>query len=259
MPKFKIGDKVVPISKTAPGFGDLKNSHCWNMAKLKGQPYLWYVSDSETWDKTSVLSCSVRQDGGGDFFMESDLKLYIDAKFKKGDKVIVTGCDNNAPSANIGKEAVIKGVSTRDGDNAVVYFTTLSLWYLEKDITLKEGDAQMTKKDLKTGMLVVNQDGSTSTILLGTEYGDIVVRDGGWMNVSDYSNDLKTGSSGRPATRLDVMKVYKPNSRVKFLKPNPNPIDHELIWERKETKEVSKEEVFKILQEKFGCEVKITG
>lgn len=85
---FKIGDKVVPIGKTA---GDpMEESGAWDMAKEQNQPFLFvrditlsvYLEGRIDTSRASgpcrfVLTCSHSESGpGGDYFFESDLLPY---------------------------------------------------------------------------------------------------------------------------------------------------------------------------------------
>lgn len=69
MSKFKIGDKVVPFSKTSGQ--SLEHSGNWAMAQDINQPFL-YVNSFEG---TGAYACGYR-DVHGDFFNEVDLVLY---------------------------------------------------------------------------------------------------------------------------------------------------------------------------------------
>jgi hypothetical protein len=77
--KFKVGDKVVPISKSAGC--TFKHSQF----KRHGLKFLYVKSDN---DKDCDYLCyKTTQNGDGDFYMEKDLVLYKE-EFKKGDKVV---------------------------------------------------------------------------------------------------------------------------------------------------------------------------
>jgi hypothetical protein len=115
----------------------------------------------------------------------------------------------------------------------------------------------MTKKDLKTGMWVQRRDGSYRMLLLGTEHGDFVVGES-YAGLSFIKDDLTSKTS----KNLDFMKVYQPRTNIAYLPDSDGkPKLHEmrLLWERPaEVKEISKDEAFRILKDKFGCDVKIT-
>lgn len=74
MSKFKKGQKVVPVSKTVSGYGDLSSSGVWNDSKARGFVYVTEVNEDK-----EQYTCS-REAGhyAGDFFKESDLIPYIE-------------------------------------------------------------------------------------------------------------------------------------------------------------------------------------
>ncbi len=67
MSKFKIGDKVVPVSKSI--MGPLKYSIAWRRAIKKKQPFLFVMKIEEDTFICNEDSTRVT----GDFFLESDL------------------------------------------------------------------------------------------------------------------------------------------------------------------------------------------
>lgn len=92
-PKFKAGDKVVPVSKSV--FSD--DCPSWKNGKCRF-PFLFVngIDEEETreWGKT-VYTCNWERDGEGDYYTESDLMPYVEPikelKFKPGDKVVPRG------------------------------------------------------------------------------------------------------------------------------------------------------------------------
>jgi hypothetical protein len=78
-PKFKVGDKVVPVGQSF--YGPLGYSHCWKRAQQKGQQFL-YVVPVIPYDSMVDYVCSeVMDDNSGDYFLESDLIPYTDPQF----------------------------------------------------------------------------------------------------------------------------------------------------------------------------------
>lgn len=88
--KYKIGDKVVPISKST--YGNLASSTTWKNAQESDQPFL-YVNEIED----GVLTCGYKSNFGGDFFLERDLISfsYNIEKLKGGDMVYVSDESEN--------------------------------------------------------------------------------------------------------------------------------------------------------------------
>ena len=66
-PKFKVGDKVVPIDKTVEGYGGLELSAVWRKNKERG----YIVVESQPDEEYNYYTCE------GDYFNESDLTPYI--------------------------------------------------------------------------------------------------------------------------------------------------------------------------------------
>lgn len=98
----------------------------------------------------------------------------------------------------------------------------------------------MTKADLKNRMVVECRNGEKYIVI-----GDKILSTKGHNWLLDYNEDL-TSELGLP--EYDIMKVY---DKVFSLDFNKDML--ELLWERKEVKEVTMSEV----EEKFGCKVKI--
>ena len=110
-------------------------------------------------------------------------------------------------------------------------------------------DKEFTKADLRDGMVVEQRNGEMYLVLAG-----MVVRRGGRNHIGGYDDDLKwEGYTGR-----DIVKVYRitPESlgciEDVFIKS-----DLELIWERKEPKKMTVEEMRKKLEELTGEEIEV--
>jgi len=99
-PKFQIGDKVVPVSKSVNG--PLSASGQWEIAnKEKNQPFLYVtIQNYSDLGYKGIIVCHENKDScSGDYFLESDLIPYIEPKpevkpepvkdklFKVGDRV----------------------------------------------------------------------------------------------------------------------------------------------------------------------------
>ena len=110
---------------------------------------------------------------------------------------------------------------------------------------------KFTKADLEDGMVVEQRDGDMYLVLAG-----MVVRERGYNRIVGYTDDLKwAGYKGG-----DIVKVYRitPGSlrciEDVFIKNNL-----ELIWERKEPKKMTVEEMRKKLEELTGEEIEVTA
>lgn len=112
-------------------------------------------------------------------------------------------------------------------------------------------DKEFTKADLRDGMVVEQRNGEMYLVLAG-----MVVRRGERNHIGGYDDDLKwEGYTGG-----DIVKVYRitPESlrRIEdvFIKSNL-----ELIWERKEPKKMTVEEMRQKLEELTGEEIEVTA
>lgn len=108
---------------------------------------------------------------------------------------------------------------------------------------------EFTKADLEDGMVVEQRDGNMYLVLAG-----MVVRKRGYNRIGDYDDDLKCAGY----TGGDIVKVYRitPGSlkciEDVFIKNNL-----ELIWERKEPKKMTVEEMRQKLEELTGEEIEV--
>lgn len=110
---------------------------------------------------------------------------------------------------------------------------------------------EFTKADLEDGMVVEQRDGNMYLVLAGK-----AVRKGRCNHIDCYTDDLKwEGYTGG-----DIVKVYRitPESlgciEDVFIKSNL-----ELIWERKERKKMTIEEMRQKLEELTGEEIEVTA
>ena len=115
-------------------------------------------------------------------------------------------------------------------------------------------DKEFTKADLRDGMVVEQRNGEMYLVL-----AEEVVRKCGYNRIDGYTDDLKCeGRTGY--TGGDIVKVYRitPESlrRIEdvFIKSNL-----ELIWERKEPKKMTVEEMRQKLEELTGEEIEVTA
>lgn len=110
---------------------------------------------------------------------------------------------------------------------------------------------EFTKADLKDGMVVEQRDGGMYLVLAGTAVGK-----GEHNSINGYTDGLKwAGYKGG-----DIVKVYRitPKSlkciEDVFIKNNL-----ELIWERKEPKKMTVEEMRKKLEDLTGEQIEVTA
>lgn len=112
-------------------------------------------------------------------------------------------------------------------------------------------DKEFTKADLKDGMVVEQRNGNMYLVLAG-----MAVRKSRCNSIANYTDGLKWAGYKRG----DIVKVYRitPGSlgciEDVFIKGNL-----ELIWERKEPKKMTMEEMRKKLEELTGEQIEVTA
>ena len=109
---------------------------------------------------------------------------------------------------------------------------------------------EFTKADLKCGMVVECGDESLGRRAV---IGDFLVGEDGYARLENYEHNL----INRRIDGLDIVKVYKIKKGYPFGRIME---DHnlELIWERKEPKKMTIEEMRKKLEELTGEQIEVT-
>ena len=107
---------------------------------------------------------------------------------------------------------------------------------------------EFTKSDLKDGMVVKYNDNCFGKRLV---IGGFLIGEDGYADLGDYNENLKSMASD-----LEIVRVYKIKHMGKFSSIMKN---HklELIWERKEPKKMTVEEMRKKLEELTGEEIEV--
>lgn len=134
--------------------------------------------------------------------------------------------------------------------------TSPSLWCYIRDDRKKYWEVvdMFTKDDLEVGMLVeMREMGFRDTrlyIVMNSKQGMCFNDEfGEWMALYHYDDDLKR-SNGNTKDDFDIMKVYD----IKGINYKANLLstdDRELLWERKETLELTLDEI----ADKYGVDV----
>lgn len=108
---------------------------------------------------------------------------------------------------------------------------------------------EFTKPDLKDGMVVEYNDNCFGKRLV---IGGFLTGEDGYSDLGDYNENLKNVASG-----LEIVRVYKIKhiGKISSIMKNRN---LELIWERKEPKKMTIEEMRKKLEELTGEEIEVT-
>lgn len=107
---------------------------------------------------------------------------------------------------------------------------------------------EFTKSDLKDGMVVEYNDNRFGKRLV---VGDFLTGEDGYVDLGDYNENLENVVSD-----LEIVRVYKIKCMGKISSIMK---DHnlELIWERKEPKKMTIEEMRQKLEELTGEEIEI--
>ncbi len=105
-----------------------------------------------------------------------------------------------------------------------------------------------TKSDLKDGMVVEYNDNSFGKRLV---VGDFLIGEDGYADLGDYNENLKNVVSD-----LEIVRVYKIKCMGKISSIMYD-VNLELIWERKEPKKMTVEEMRQKLEELTGEEIEV--
>lgn len=109
---------------------------------------------------------------------------------------------------------------------------------------------ELTKEDLKTGMIVEYRDKTRGIII-----GDTIVELDTFLSMSNLTDNLKCSDSHYPNN--DIIKVYEGREGNSF--GNMLSYPGKLIWQRYETREISMDEAMKIIAKHIGTkDFKIT-
>lgn len=192
-------------------------------------------------------------------------------EFKNKDNKNVVHCKTEEEAKDFCKRMHEHGMKWRDGESyleCTEYGKHLSEtcytgygefasydFYKEREYKILEWsdymDKEFTKADLRDGMVVEQRNGEMYLVL-----AEEVVRKCGYNEMNCYADDLKC----KGYTEGDIVKVYRitPESlrRIEdvFIKSNL-----ELIWERKEPKKMTVEEMRQKLEELTGEEIEVTA
>ena len=110
-------------------------------------------------------------------------------------------------------------------------------------------EKEMTKSELKTGMVVEYRDGEKRIVLRDTPIGDVLICKDRWNSLNSYTDDLRN-TTGAP--HIDIIAVYTPMEESQMEQENWNA--QTCIWRRSEVKEV-KEVTIAEIAKKFGVAV----
>lgn len=125
-------------------------------------------------------------------------------------------------------------------------------YYEKRGYTILEWSDYMqknfTKSDLKDGMVVEYNDNSFGKRLV---VGDFLIGEDGYADLGDFNENLKNVVSD-----LEIVRVYK-IKRMGKISSIMHDDNLELIWERKESKKMTIEEMRQKLEELTGEEIEV--
>ncbi len=165
-----------------------------------------------------------------DTYLNPFEKITVGAKYK------VTDVDMGAPT--FGVMICVSGYNHWANNNNFRY-------YIDKEG--KKVQKEFTKSDMKDGMLCETADGTRMFWIDGNPRG-----------ISEYSPCIKDDLTHSRYPIGDIVKVGYPDfEKYNTIEQALNGDFKEVLWERKQEKEISSEEAFSVLKEHYGCDVKI--
>lgn len=193
-------------------------------------------------------------------------------KFKNEENKIAVHCKTEEEAKDFCKQMHEHGMKWCDGENLLEN----TVWYIHGEKTCyvygvsfapygwttKRGyrilewsdymQEEFTKADLKSGMAVEYKCKDSGKRMV---VGNMLIGEDGSNALEFYKDDLTDGDA---ESRLDIVRVYKIKNRRKF-KYIMDDDNLELIWERKEPKKMTIEEMRQKLEELTGEEIEVTA
>ena len=191
-------------------------------------------------------------------------------EFKNKDNKIAVNCKTGTEAKDFCKQMHRQGMKWRNGES----YLKNTNYDMHNEGTCYYGDGEwssldiaknynykilewsdymqkkFTKADLKDGMVVEQRNGNRYLVLAG-----MAVRECGHNKISGYTNNLEWYGTNRDG---DIVKVYR------IIHESPGTIEKafcdrnlELIWERKEPKKMTVEEMRQKLEELTGEEIEV--
>lgn len=212
-----------------------------------------YLVDSKDFDIYVDINAATETEAKKDAEKENKMGYY-----KVGDRVRIKTWEKMAQEFGVNEDGDIRMTG-------LYYFTRLMKKYCGNIYTIKnvnfdhsyklEGidgcafsddmfeQKELTKEDLKTGMIVEYRDKTRGIII-----GDTIVEPDTFLSTSKLTDDLKCSDSHYPNN--DITKVYEGKEDNSFRNMLLYP--GKLIWQRYETREISMDEAMKIIAKHIG-------
>lgn len=214
-----------------------------------------YLVDSKDFDIYIDINAATETEAKKDTERENKTMEY-----KVGDRVRIKTWEKMAQEFGVDEDGDIRTSNT-------FYFNKSMKQYCEKIYVIKNANyyngyyyrlegiddytfnddmieqKELTKEDLKTGMIVEYRDKTRGIII-----GDTIVEPDTFLSTSKLTDDLKCSDSHYPNN--DITKVYEGKEDDSFRNMLLYP--GKLIWQRYETREISMDEAMKIIAKHIG-------
>ena len=214
-----------------------------------------YLVDSKDFDIYVDINAATETEAKKDTEKENKTMEY-----KVGDRVRIKTWEKMAQEFGVDEDGDIRTSNT-------FYFNKSMKQYCEKIYVIKNANyyngyyyrlegiddytfnddmieqKELTKDDLKTGMIIEYRDKTRGIII-----GDTIVELNTFLSMSNLTDNLKYSNSHYPNN--DIMKVYEGKKDNSFRNMLSYP--GKLIWQRYETREISMDEAMKIIAKHIG-------
>lgn len=209
-----------------------------------------YLVESKDFDIYVDINSATETEAKKDTEKENEMKYKVGdrVRIKTWEKMVNEyGIDNEGDITVGGHLYVLKSMKEYCGnvyiirDAGIDYKLVGIDTYSFNDYMIEQ--QELTKEDLKTGMIVEYRDKSRGVII-----GNTIVEPDTFLSTSKLTDDLKCSDSHYPDN--DIMKVYEGKEDHSFGNMLSN--SGKLIWQRYETREISMDEAMKIIAKHIG-------
>ena len=211
---LKIGDKLININTYS--VGELTNidntfSYCYKIYEEEKDASDLWININNWYTKEQLKDIIVSQLKAINLLQSNDF-------FDIQDKFV---CEDNCNLKEIVKDNTKSIFINTEGG--------IFLHYDDKCMKFVPYTKPFTKKDLKSGMIVVNSYGGIGHIILNSTRGDIIQYNNGYIdNLSDYDDNLV-----KKCNDTKINKIYKLKDDYSFNNYDFNDkIRYELLWSR---------------------------
>ena len=194
---IKIGTKLININTYSVGKLmniDNESIHCYGIHEEKKTGLYWLTNLDDWYTKEQLKDILVSP-------LQAINLLQLDELFDIQDKFV---CEDNCNLKEIVKD-----------NTKVIFINTEGGFFLNYDdkcMKFVPYTKPFTKKDLRSGMIVVNSYGGIGHIILNSTRGDIIQYNNGYIdNLSDYDDNLV-----KNCDNTEINKIYKLKDNYSF-------------------------------------------